>query len=225
MQNTSHAVMAQRVEPKGSLDDFPTPPWATRALVEHVLNEDTRHMTCLEPACGAGHMAKVLSEYFDHVDASDIAAYGYGKTADFLSGDETVGQYDWIITNPPFSLAERFVDRALDVATRGVAILVRTVFIESAGRYERLFRKRPPALFAQFVERVPMVKGRLDPKASTATGYSWLVWNKNYSAAPQLLWIPPCRRQLERSDDYPGWHSSQPASLTKLHKFLPIPAK
>ena len=37
MQNTSHAVMAQRVEPKDSADDFPTPPWATRALVEHVL--------------------------------------------------------------------------------------------------------------------------------------------------------------------------------------------
>ena len=31
-QNTSHAVMSQRSEPLGSLDFFPTPPWATRAL-------------------------------------------------------------------------------------------------------------------------------------------------------------------------------------------------
>ena len=37
MQNTSHAVMAQRAELKNSLDDFPTPPWATRALVQHVI--------------------------------------------------------------------------------------------------------------------------------------------------------------------------------------------
>ena len=29
MQNTSHAVMAQRTEAKDSLDNFPTPPWAT----------------------------------------------------------------------------------------------------------------------------------------------------------------------------------------------------
>ena len=36
-QNTSAAVMAQRKESRRSLDDFPTPPWATRALVEHVL--------------------------------------------------------------------------------------------------------------------------------------------------------------------------------------------
>lgn len=66
MQNTSHAVMAQRVEPKDSADDFPTPPWATRAPLEHVLRNpgELATMTCLEPACGAGHMAKVLNEYF-----------------------------------------------------------------------------------------------------------------------------------------------------------------
>ena len=33
-QNTSHAVMAKRFEENDSLDDFPTPPWATRALFE-----------------------------------------------------------------------------------------------------------------------------------------------------------------------------------------------
>ena len=33
----STAVMARRVEAPDSLDFFPTPPWATRALVEHVL--------------------------------------------------------------------------------------------------------------------------------------------------------------------------------------------
>ena len=66
MQNTSHAVMAQRVEPKDSADDFPTPPWATRALLEHVLRNpgELATMRCLESACGAGHMAKVLKEYF-----------------------------------------------------------------------------------------------------------------------------------------------------------------
>jgi hypothetical protein len=61
MQNTSHAVMAQRAEPKDSPDDFPTPPWATRGLLEHVLDKKKlAPLTCLEPACGAGHMAKVL---------------------------------------------------------------------------------------------------------------------------------------------------------------------
>jgi site-specific DNA-cytosine methylase len=34
--NTSPAVMQQRHEPHNSLDDFPTPPWATRALCERL---------------------------------------------------------------------------------------------------------------------------------------------------------------------------------------------
>jgi hypothetical protein len=33
--------MAQRTEGKQSLDDFPTPLWATRALVERVIGKDS----------------------------------------------------------------------------------------------------------------------------------------------------------------------------------------
>ena len=73
MQNMSHAVMAQRNEAQDSLDNFPTPPWATRALLEHVIKQkNINELNCLEPACGAGHMALALKEYFNTVTASDI---------------------------------------------------------------------------------------------------------------------------------------------------------
>jgi hypothetical protein len=88
MQNRSHAVMAQRVEPADSADDFPTPPWATRALLEHVLDDHrnaARSQSCLEPACGAGHMANVLNDYFGQVVSSDAFDYGYGAIQDFLA--------------------------------------------------------------------------------------------------------------------------------------------
>src|SRR5262245_39903270 len=113
MQNRSHAVMAQRSEAKDSRDDFPTPPLATRALLEHVLVRPlvTPQMTCLEPACGTGHMDKVLWEYFAETTASDVYPYGYGGVADFLKGPHEVASYDWVITNPPFNLAEEFVAR------------------------------------------------------------------------------------------------------------------
>lgn len=198
--------MAQRVEPSDSPDDFPTPPWATRALVEHVLGGklSLRNLTCLEPACGAGHMARVLQEYFCEVRAADAYCYGYGHQRDFLTYPYEPNVVDWVITNPPFRLAEEFVLRALGVARKGVAILARAVFLESVGRYEGIFSNSPPSKFAQFVERVPMVKGRLDGKATTATGYAWLVWEKNFSGLPRLMWVPPCRRKLERSGDYPS---------------------
>jgi predicted RNA methylase len=203
-QNKSHAVMAQRSEAGDSLDDFPTPPWATRSLIEYVVEspKDLASQSCLEPACGEGHMAKVLAEYFGHVAACDIHPYGFGEVIDFMSYPIEVDSFDWVITNPPFRLGEDFILKALATARIGVAMLTRTVFIESVGRYSRLFNVTPPTKFAQFVERVPMVKGRLDPKASTATGYCWLVWEKNKKSQTRLVWIPPCRKSLEREGDY-----------------------
>jgi hypothetical protein len=204
MQNTSHAVMAQRAELKNSLDDFPTPPWATRALIEHVVaaKESLSSMTCLEPACGRGHMAVTLAHYFREVVASDVFDYGFGRVADFFKAKHLDQSFDWVITNPPFRLGEQFISRSMNIARRGVAMLTRTVFIESVGRYERLFKSNPPSRFAQFTERVPMVKGRVDKKASTATGYAWLVWEKDRLGGSELFWIPACRKSLERDGDY-----------------------
>jgi predicted RNA methylase len=212
MQNMTHAVMAQRVEPKDSADDFPTQPWATRALIEHVLND--RHTlktkTCLEPACGGGHMAKVLKEYFKSVACSDAYSYGYGDVRDFLHHPFASRSVDWVITNPPFRMSEEFVLRALDVARDGVAIFARSVFIESVKRYRNLFEHTPPSKFAQFTERVPLIKGRLDKNASTATSYAWLVWEKGANDHPRLMWIPPCRRLLERKNDYDAAPARKP---------------
>lgn len=204
-QNSSPAVMAQRVEVADSLDYFPTPPWATRALIEHAIGADAvKDMSCLEPACGEGHMARPLAEYFEEVKASDVDDYGGNTLYDFLSGtDRRV--FDWVITNPPFNRASEFIGEGLRRARVGVAVLVRTTFLEGQARYAGLFRDNPPSTTAVFTERVPMHKGRLSRKASTATSYSWLIWQVQASAGrqPVLQWIPPCRSSLERHGDYP----------------------
>jgi hypothetical protein len=160
-------------------------------------------------------MARVLKEYFREVESSDAFEYGYGTQRDFLTYPYENNAVDWVITNPPFRLAEEFVLRALRVARRGVAMLARTVFLESVGRYEGIFRDTPPSKFAQFVERVPMVKGRLDIKATTATGYAWFVWEKDKTEAPHLMWVPPCRRRLERKSDYAQAHASLESYLAR----------
>ncbi len=210
-QNTSHAVMAQRSEPHDSLDFFPTPPWATRALCEWFNPwDETEKQTCWEPACGEGHMARPLREFFLNVHASDVHDYGGGqeRLCDFLIPGTEPPHFAktppaWIITNPPFRLAEQFAHRALSLAHIGVAILCRSVFLEGGARYRDLFRDDPPSDVLIFSERVPMLKGRLDRKASSATSYAWFVWQKPCLGAPLLHWIPPgTRKQLERDDDY-----------------------
>jgi hypothetical protein len=200
----SLSVMAQRREPPDALDYFPTPLWSSRALFQHVLPAVgvDAISSAWEPACGEGHMAAVIAEFAQTVVASDIFPYGYGTAPHDFLHDEPLKRPDWIITNPPFSIACEFTLRALELASEGVAMLVRTQWIEGVGRYEKLFRDRPPTVYAPFVERVPMVKGRWDPDASTATSYAWFVWRKGASGLPRIFWIPPGRRvALTRADD------------------------
>lgn len=202
-QNRSSAVMQQRSEPHDSLDDFPTPPWATRALCEFLRAEGWRTENCTvrEPAANRGHMVRPLREYFREVEASDVHDYGAGfPVLDYLFGPPPppVG---FTITNPPFRLAEQFIERMAATSELGFAVIVRAAFLEGVGRGERLFSKNPPSYVLQFTERVVMHKGRLAPEGSTATAYAWLVWLEGDDDT-RLRWIQPCRKRLERAEDY-----------------------
>jgi hypothetical protein len=203
-QNRSSAVMQQRGLTKASLDDFPTPPWATRALCEWLGQRELglARKTVREPAANRGHMVRPLAEYFGQVIGSDIHDYGAGfPVRDYAMPLDTEWEHtNWTITNPPFTLAESFIEKALRLSD-GVAVILRSAFLESVGRYDRLFRLNPPTDVLQFVERVPMVKGKLDAEASSATSYVWLVWRPR-GRPTQLHWIPPCRKRLERREDY-----------------------
>ncbi len=206
-QNRSTAVMQRRVEAHDSLDDFPTPPWATRALCEFLAARwSLTDQVCREPAANRGHMVAPLSEYFASVEASDVHDYGVGlPQLDYLFG-AAPSEVDWTITNPPFRLAEQFIERACATSRIGVAMIVRAAFLEGQGRFERLFSKNAPAHVLQFTERVVMHKGRLAPEGSTATAYAWLIWTTHLPALPftSLHWIAPCRKSLERASDYPA---------------------
>ena len=146
-------------------------------------------------------MSAALAEYFDDIRSSDIADYGYGSVIGFLESTYVADPFDWVITNPPFNLVKEFIVRSMKIARRGVAMLTRTVFIESV-EHDGLFKDNRPSRVAQFVERVPMVEGRLERKASTATAYALLIWEKGRLGSCELVWIPPCRKKLERDKDY-----------------------
>lgn len=207
--NENYAVAARRLSPQSGNDDFPTPPWATRALIEHVIGAQRVHgQICWEPAANRGYMSRPLNEYFSYVMESDVVDYGDRNVVDFLTTeiDKNNSVVHWIITNPPFNRAQQFIEKAQAIATDGVAMLVRTAFLEGVMRHQTLFLTNPPDVVAQFAERVPMVMGKCDPKASTATSYAWLVWyidgHKEADKKTILRWIPPCRKQLEMIGDY-----------------------
>lgn len=194
------AVMAGRQDrARASRDFFPTPPWATRALMREAIPADFWHpqMTCWEPSCGAGHMARPLAEYFGGgVFATDVQDRGFGDRRNldftFASARDAPFPVDWVITNPPFKLAEAFLHRALDIARVGVALLARLQWLEGQDRYRSIFgTDNAPTLICPFAERVAMIEGAWDPEASSATSYSWFVWVEGYTGRNQLRHIPP----------------------------------
>ena len=202
---TSLAVVHRRVEPRDSLDFFPTPPWAVRALFHHVLGtKGFRDQVVEEPACGEGHMAYALDDFFGTVRASDIHGHGYPGAAvrDFLDVEawQDIPPPDWIVTNPPFAeLTLAFMRRAVARRPRGgFAMFLRTTSLDTINRWRFVYRPTPPAIVAQFVERVPLHKGRWEPDGDTQTAYLWMVWRFDRPVTKtELVWIPPvCRDTL-----------------------------
>lgn len=225
-QNTSTAVMAKRSQAsRTSLNDFPTHPWAVRAFIEHImqgaLGHCTEDLTVWEPAANRGFMQRALAEYFSLVFGSDIHDYGVGfPLFDFLSLGDTINlgaaspfpdPVDWIISNPPFKDFEKWVALAVERATQGVALFGRLQMLETITRFHGIWsRYQSHALCAVYADRVPLVEGGLDPDASSATAYAWLVIDKTQTFenpfpgqiyAPTVF-IPPCRDQLIRLGDY-----------------------
>jgi hypothetical protein len=183
--------------------------------------------TVWDPACNRGFMARPLAEYFAEVKATDIHDYGYPgqqKTVDFLwpGSEQDLDDINFVITNPPFRLADRFIERAFDLNLEGFAFLMRTAFLEGDGRHTRIFSRFAPTVVAQFSERVVMHKGKIvDPniavpvedkatgemvmrKPSTATSYMWFTWlnGRKFNSTSELVWISRCRQALEREGDY-----------------------
>jgi hypothetical protein len=174
--------------------------------MEYVVGGPWTDREAWEPACNRGYLVRGLERYFKRIRCTDIKNYGWSgqdEVLDFLWPAPVEESIAWIITNPPSSLAEKFALCARDIATIGTALLVRTTFLKGVGRYNRLFKNYPPSIVAPFVERVPMVNGRCDPNASTATPYCWLVWWQSpWTGSTKVIWIPPCRRELEWPGDY-----------------------
>lgn len=175
---------------KGSLEYFPTPPWATRALVKEVLvrhyMSSMKDKRVREPACGGGHMVRPLQELFGAVDYSDVADWGMKpEIRDFCEESPARLIEDghaiphWVITNPPFEIATTFLDHALDIAIEGVAMFLRLGWLAGQERYHNIFSYRPPTFVCPFSERVALIEGVWDPEASTATDYVWFVWIKD----------------------------------------------
>jgi len=166
-------------------DFFPTPAWATEALVDNERFEGD----LWECACGNGAMSEVLSGAVSSIYSSDLYDRGYGEAGvDFLKSNRN---FDNIVTNPPYNSAEGFVAAGLNQANKKFALLLRLAFLEGANRQRNIFSRHPPSRVWVFSERITFYPAGAQVKGSGTTAYAWFVWDKDSDQGTELRWFKP----------------------------------
>lgn len=169
-------------------DFYPTPPWLTKAvlpILEERLKKLNRWQQPLiyEPACGDLAIVNEICSAWPHslVDYSDIVKEQGG--VDFLTASpEPI--YDVVITNPPYSLAQEFCERAklwLRTPDSLIVMLLRINFLGAKKRAKWL-RANLPAV-AVSPKRPSFGTNKDGKKGTDATEYAWFTWP---GAAPWL---------------------------------------
>lgn len=203
-------------------DYYPTPPFATFAFTERSTElgfelPDTLH----EPGAGRGWMAYQLRRTGKKVIASDLMEYAdplveVTPDSDFLKLEKAAAQ--GMITNPPYAknMAELFVRHSFDVGYKYVAILARTMFVESGRRYE-FFTEFPPSLILHFAQRFSCTESMFFTKPlSGMVGYSWFLWDYRHDNPDEMQTLT---HWIDTKGMYERWSKSLThGEMTDLEK-------
>lgn len=150
-------------------DFYPTPPEVTRALMNFLEKRFLIHSGDLVWECaeGDGDMVRVLRERYSVV-GTDIRS-GVDFLADgILNCDENAG-IRWIITNPPFSLAEEFIRHASEMGVP-FAFLLKSQYWHSKKRMP-LFEEITPTFVCPLTWR-PDFTGQ----GNSLMDMCWVIW-------------------------------------------------
>lgn len=165
-------------------DFYETPAWCTEAIVKEMAWG--YEPSVWEPAAGSGAIADVIKRSVPHacVKSTDIAPQSCSvEQGDFFTDFEFRSKWDFIITNPPFSLAQEFIDRSLDLANC-VVMLLPLSFMGSKKRRD-WWRARPYTAIHYLSQR-PSFTG--DGKTD-AECYAWVVWDKTDRQKKGCYWL------------------------------------
>lgn len=166
-------------------DRYETDEWVSEIILPYI-----EHLSRLwEPACASGKMVRVLARGGRFVVSSDI-----NGGIDFLKQPAfpfAIGAQG-IVTNPPFSLAQEFVEHALTLMrpARGLVAMLLPVMWDCAQERDHLFKPHPAwrqkIVIRRRIRWIPGTKG--NPRLY----HAWYIWDwRPGKAKPAAYWNPP----------------------------------
>ena len=163
------------------LDAYLTPWWVTDVLLErvsvfgHVCEPCAGMGDIVGPVALAPRVTQVstndLDPHYDtatHLDATDLAFWR----------DQS---FDWVVTNPPFLVADKIIPLAVAHAGN-VAMLLRLTYLEPCeGRATWLAQHPPSHLIV-----LPRISFTGDGKTDSVT-CAWMVWGSRYQQSIEIV--------------------------------------
>ncbi len=159
-------------------DFYATPRSSFLPLLDHL----PMGVVYWEPCCGDGRLVQMLTDSGREADGADL----YPQNAAYPSVDFLLDQHrrEFLITNPPFNIAQQIAAHALDVA-KETMLLLRLNWLASKKRREWFKAHEPSALFVlserpsfaifcKCCSPKPLVEG-LDMQAHDECGHKWSV--------------------------------------------------
>lgn len=180
----AHSIIGFNPDGRPVGDFYPTPPSATIALLE---NATILSGVIWEPACGDGAISRVIESAGRKVVSADLYDHGYGTSGiDFLKTEHRAGEI--IITNPPFNLAEKFLEHALAIGIKQIYFLLKLAFLEGARR-SVLLESTPLTRVMVFRKRLNMTRNGEKQTGSGMIAFAWYEWRVGYVGRPEVSWI------------------------------------
>lgn len=157
-------------------DVYPTPAWCVDRLLEAVALPGGQW---LEPAAGDGAIIRAVARSREDIvwtglelralcEPTLLATGAAVQIADALTLDWREFTPKVVITNPPYLLAEAFLERALE--TDAIIVLLLRLDFLGSDRRSPIFHLMPPDLYV--LPNRPSFVGR----GTDSTEYGWFIW-------------------------------------------------
>lgn len=169
---------------RSKMDFYPTPPEVTFALLNFL--NIPKNKIIWEPACGEMDMANAMQQSGYSVVATDIIL---GQ--DFLTAAPP--PCDWIITNPPFGISDKFIQRCAEHG-KPFALLLKSQYWRAKKRRD-LFEKIKPTFVCPLTWRPDFQFKKHEKRHSPLMDVQWCVWMPPYDK--QTIFCPLNKETME----------------------------
>jgi hypothetical protein len=181
-------VMSQRISGyHRRIDDhYPTPAWGVAAMALALRPPVTMAWDIAED--GSGHFISVLQQ---------LGVPAIGTSEDFFTFTAPpLMTIDAIVVNPPYREAVGFIEHALQLGVRQVAVLLRVDFDSGSTRQHLFRRERRFAGKVVLLHRLKWFDGESNPSDNHAI----YLWDLEHEGAPTLSYLtrPEAEAHLAR---------------------------